>query len=88
MEVAISVPDDVVQQLQAHWGEDMPRYILESVALEGYRSGVLGEESVRRLLGLATRFDVHAFLAAHQVPLNYTLEDLEQDRETARRLGL
>jgi Uncharacterised protein family (UPF0175) len=88
MEVAISLPDDVVQQLQAQWGEDIPRYILESVALEGYRSGVLGEEGVRRLLGLATRFAVHTFLAAHQVPLNYTLEDLEQDRETARRLGL
>ena len=62
--------------------------VLESVALESYRSGVLGDEGVRRLLGLATRFDVHAFLAAHQVPLNYTLEDLIQDRETARRLGL
>ena len=88
MEVAISLPDDVVQQLQTQWGEDIPRHILESVALEGYRSGVLGEEGVRRLLGLATRFDVHAFLAAHQVPLNYTLEDLAQDRDTARRLGI
>ena len=85
MEVAISLPDDVAQQLQAQWGEDIPRYILESMALEGYRSRVLGEEGVRRLLGLATRFEVHAFLAAHQVPLNYTLEDLEQDRDTAWR---
>ncbi len=88
MEVASSLPDDVVQQLQTQWGEDIPRHILESVALEGYRSRVLGEEGVRRLLGLATRFDVHAFLAAHQVPLNYTLEDLAQDRDTARRLGI
>jgi hypothetical protein len=88
MEVAISLPDDVAQQLQTQWGEDIPRHILESVALEGYRSRVLGEEGVRRLLGLATRFDVHAFLAAHQVPLNYTLEDLAQDRDTARRLGI
>jgi hypothetical protein len=88
MEVAISLPDDVAQQLQAQWGEDIPRHVLESVALEGYRSGVLGEESVRRLLDLASRFEVHAFLAAHHVPLNYTLDDLVQDRDTARRLGM
>jgi Uncharacterised protein family (UPF0175) len=88
MEVAISLPDDVAQQPRAQWGEDIPRHVLESMALEGYRSGVLGEESVRRLLGLASRFEVHVFLAAHQVPLNYTLEYLAQDRHTARRRGM
>jgi hypothetical protein len=61
---------------------------MESVALEDYRSDVLGDEGVSRLLGLATRFDIHAFLAAHQVPLNSTRADLEQDRKTARRLGI
>ena len=31
---------------------------------------------------------VDAFLKQHQVPLQYTIEDLERDRETHRRLGL
>ena len=32
--------------------------------------------------------DVEAFLKERGVPLDYTLEDLEQDRETHRSLGL
>ena len=87
MEVAISLPDDIVQHLQEKHA-DVPRYVLESIALEGYRSGVLGEEDVRRLLHFESRFDVHAFLDAHAVPLNYTLDDLHADRDTHRRLGL
>ena len=87
MEVAISLPDEIVQHLQAKHA-DVSRYVLESIALEGYRSGILGEEEVRRLLRFESRFDVHAFLAAHDVPLNYTLDDLKADRETMRRLGL
>jgi len=38
-------------------------------------------------LGFETKFDVHAFLKAHDVPF-YTLADLEHDRETSARLGL
>lgn len=87
MKVAISVPDDIVQHLQTTQ-TDISRYVRESLALEGYRSGILGEEEVRRLLGFSSRFEVHAFLDAHAVPLNYTLDDLRADREAHRRLGL
>ncbi len=87
MNITIELPDEIANSLQEKW-QDMPRVVLESVALEGYRSGALGEELVRRLLGFTTRFEVHGFLKEHDVPLNYRLEDLEQDRETAKRLGL
>ena len=86
MEVAIHVPDTLVKRLQEQWG-DLPRRVLESLALEGYRERVLTTEEIRQLLGFETRFEVHAFLKEHQVPF-YTLEDLEHDRETSRRLGL
>jgi len=86
MEVAIHVPDTLVKRLQEQWG-DLPRRVLESLALEGYRERVLTTEDIRQLLGFETRFEVHAFLKEHQVPF-YTLEDLEHDRETSRRLGL
>jgi Uncharacterised protein family (UPF0175) len=87
MEVAIHLPDDVAAHLQAAQ-VDIPRHILESLALTWYQSGELNEEHVRRLLGYRTRLQVHAFLADHDVPLRYTLEDLEQDRATHERLGL
>ena len=74
-------------RLYEKWGDDIPRRVLESIALEGYRSRILGESQLRRLLGLATRFDVHAFLKEHEVSL-YTLDDLQHDRETLRQLGI
>ena len=48
----------------------------------------LSEAQIRRLLGYGTRMQVHGFLKAHGVPLDYTVEDLEQDREAHRHLGL
>jgi hypothetical protein len=87
MEVAIHLPDDIAQCVQARW-EDVPRHVLESLALAWYQSGELSEEQVRRLLGYETRLEVHRFLKEHDVPLQYTLDDLEKDREAHRRLGL
>jgi uncharacterized protein UPF0175 len=87
MEIAIHLPDDIAQRVQAQW-EDVPRHALESLALAWYQSGELSEEQVRRLLGYDTRLEVHGFLKEHGVPLRYALEDLEKDREAHRRLGL
>jgi len=87
MEVAIHLPDDIARRVQAQW-EDVPRHVLESLALAWYQSGELNEEQLRRLLGYSTRMRVHAFLKEHGVPLRYTLEDLEQDRAAHDRLGL
>jgi hypothetical protein len=86
MEVTITLPDDVAQRVQAQW-EDLPRHVLESFVLEGFRARVLTTEDVRRLLGFETKFEVHDFFKDHEVPF-YTLADLEHDRETSRRLGL
>jgi hypothetical protein len=55
--------------------------------LDGFRACVLTTEDVRRLLGFATKLEVHAFFKEHAVPF-YTLADLEHDRETSRRIGL
>lgn len=85
MEVVIHLPEDVADAMP--W-EDVPRHILEQIALEGYQEQWLSEAQIRRLLGYGTRMQVHGFLKAHGVPLHYTGEDLEQDREAYRRLGL
>lgn len=86
MDVAIHLPDDIARRVQAQW-EDLPRHVLESFVLEGFRTRVLSTEDVRRRLGFETKIEVHAFLKAHDVPF-YTLADLEHDRETSQRLGL
>jgi hypothetical protein len=87
MEVAIHLPDDIAHHLQEKWGQDIPRHVLESLALECFRERILGESQLRRLLGFETRFELHEFLKQHEVPF-YTLEDLEKDRKALDRLGI
>ena len=87
MQLNIELPQDVSEALQEKWG-DLPRRTLETVAVEGYRSGALNESQVRRMLGLETRIEVHEFLKNAGVFLDYGEADLEQDLETHRKLGI
>jgi hypothetical protein len=88
MQIAITLPDPVAEQLRAWSGQDLPRHILEMVALEGYRSGALSAYQVQQVLGCETRDEVYGFLKEHGVPLRYTLEHLQRDREAHDRLGI
>jgi predicted HTH domain antitoxin len=81
------VPDDISAAL-AEQGDDVPRRSLEAIAVEAYRSGALTESQVRRLLGFESRFQVHALLKEHHVPLQYTAADLEDDLQAQRELGI
>ena len=56
MNAVIELPEDIFQVLESEWG-DVPRRTLEGVAAEGYRSGVLTESRIRRMLALESRFD-------------------------------
>lgn len=87
MTVTIQLPADISAALGARW-DDVPRRSLEAIAVEGYRTGALSEAQVRRALGLQTRFDVHALLKAHQVPLRITTADLDDDLDAHRALGI
>ena len=87
MKVTIHLPDDISTALEGRW-DNVPRRSLEAVAVEGYRTGALTEAQVRRLLELDTRFQVHALLKEHRVPLRYTEADVEDDLSTHRELGI
>lgn len=85
MEVTINLPEDVARVFGEN-SENIEREVLEATALEGYREGKLSQAQVRRMLGFATDMQTDAFLKKHNVPLNYTIEDLEQDRQTLEKL--
>ena len=87
MKVTIDLPEDIGAALAGEWN-DVPRQALEALAVEGYRTGVLSENQVRRLLGYESRFQVHSLLKEHRVPLHYTLADLESDLAAHRALGI
>jgi len=86
MHVTIDIPDDLARRI-SEVGE-LPRLALEALAMEEFRLGHLTLAELRRLLGFGTRDALDGFLKAHGVELEYSLEDLERDRETHRRLGL
>ena len=83
MDVQLQIPDDVARIIQSEQ-PDLSRAALEALALEGYRSERLSEAQVRRMLGFRTRMDVHAFLKAHNVHLNYSTDELEKDLESLK----
>ncbi len=87
MRVTIQLPEDISAALGEQW-DDVPRRSLEAIAVEGYRTGALTESQVRRLLELDTRFQVHALLKEHHVPLQYTSADSEDDVRAHRELGI
>ena len=83
MDVQLQIPDDVARVIQSDQ-PDLSRAALEALALEGYRSVRLSEAQVRRMLGFRTRMQVHAFLKAHNVYLNYSIQELENDLESLK----
>lgn len=87
MEVTFNLPDDISQALEGR-SPDLSKQALEALAVDGYRTGALTENQVRRLLGLESRFDVHAILKEHRVPLRYTEADLEDDLAAHREIGI
>ena len=78
MQVTFDIPDTLAAQIIAT-GKEPSRAALEALAVEGYRTRQLTESEVKQMLGYGTRMQVHALLKEHDVYLNYSLSDVEQD---------
>jgi hypothetical protein len=87
MNLTVEIPDDVAQRLNAVGG-DLTRRALEALVAEEYRQGNLEKPDLRRLLGLETSDQIDTFLRAHDVWIDYTLDDLQRERAGLQRLGL
>jgi predicted HTH domain antitoxin len=80
MEITVHLPDDFTKQ------PEPGRAALESLAIEGYRTGALSHYQASQVLGL-TRIDFDAFLKdRHVYDRAYGVDELIEDRETTRRL--
>jgi Uncharacterised protein family (UPF0175) len=88
MEIVLHIPDDIAADIRKAKGQDIARHILEAYVIQAYQQQELGTAHLRHLLSFETSDEFEDFLAAHNVPRNYTPTDLEHDRETARLLGL
>jgi hypothetical protein len=86
MELTVQIPDDLAQRLSTAGG-DLARRALEALVAEEYKQGHLTKPDLRRLLGFETSDQIDTFLKAHDIWIDYTIEDLERERDGLRRLG-
>jgi len=84
VQVVVQLPDEIAKEI----GTDaqIPRRVVEAVALEGYRGGRLTGGQVAELLGFS-RWQADEFLDAHGVKQPYAIEMLEEDRRTLAQLS-
>lgn len=84
--MTVEIPDDLARSLTAAGG-DLPRRVLEALALEEYKSGRLSGPGLMQALGFPTRYEMDGFLKHHEVWIEYTADDLERERVALERLG-
>ena len=82
----LEIPYDLLAALETP-GQEPARSVFEAIVLEAYRERKLSTAQLRRLLGFETGYELDGSLKAHQVWLEYSLEDLKRDREAQRKLG-
>jgi Fic family protein len=86
MNLTVHIPDDLAIRLNAAGG-DLSRRALEALAAEEYKHDRLTTPELQRLLGIETSFQLDDFLKAHDVWIDYTLEDAKRERQGLQRLG-
>ncbi|HZP82389.1 MAG TPA: UPF0175 family protein [Chthonomonadaceae bacterium] len=79
MAITLELPQEIERQLQEAWNGDLPRRILEAVAVEGYRQGALSRGQVSELLGLSF-YDTEAFLKERGAFSPYSIAEVEKGR--------
>lgn len=85
MSAIVHLPDEAAQTFRESWGDGLDRAALEALIIQGYRQRKFGISTVRRLLGLSSRWEAEEWLGRQGVDWNYSAEDLEADREAMRR---
>ncbi len=84
----MEIPEALASQLGAGSPEELSRQALEALVLEAYRTDRIGGRQAAEVLGFS-RMRWEQFLEDHHVLENaYTVEDLERDVATLRRLRI
>jgi predicted HTH domain antitoxin len=85
MQLTLDLPDELVDRLEISPGS-MPLHVIETLTVSAYQAGQITSAEVGRILGMPSRWEVDAFLKAHQAYLHYDEADLAQDLDTLRQL--
>ena len=80
MQVTVDIPDALAAQLISA-GQDLSRAVLEDALVQAYREERVSGEQLMKALGIATRYDLDAFLKARRVWIEYTPEQMAADQK-------
>jgi predicted HTH domain antitoxin len=80
MSITFELPKEVEQSLREKFG-DLNQAAKEAFLVQGYREGRLSMGQVARVLGKGV-VETQAWLSEKGAPLNYSPDDLEEDRKT------
>lgn len=84
MRIWVDLPETLAARLRAS-GQDPSAAALEALAIDAYRVGQLTAHELCEVLSVPSRTALDGVLKAHGVPLEYTIEDFEAERETLER---
>ena len=85
MTITLELSESAAAVLRGAW-DDLPMAALESLAVEGYRSGKLSSAEVGKMLGHSNRWESEDFLAAHHAWPGTTRQEFEADLATIEHL--
>ncbi len=85
VQITIDIPDSLAAQYLPP-GKDAARAVMEDALVQAYREERISGRQLMEALGIPTRYDLDGFLKARQVWINYTPEELEQERLVSQAL--
>lgn len=80
MLLTINIPKRAEEALRGIWGDGLSQAAFEGLAIESYRAAKLSAGELAELLDLGSSIEAVSWLAERGVPLNYSLDDLSNDR--------
>jgi len=86
MTLTISIPDEFAELLGAS-ADEREKQALEALAVELYREGKVSLRHMGEMAGAGNDYwAADRLRVSRGAPLNYSMQDLEEDREAAKRL--
>ncbi len=85
VQITIDIPDDLAAQYLPS-DKDPSRTVIEDALVQAYREDRISGHQLMTALGIPTRYELDGFLKARQVWIEYTPEELEQERLVSQAL--
>ncbi len=79
MAIIVELQQEIEQQLEEEWHEELPRKTLEALAIESYRKGVLSRGQVSELLGISFH-ETEAFLKVRNACSPSDVREIQRGR--------